>query len=215
MDEELRDLRRRRRKAEDLKINNKTKENKANYKRLKDQINKLAAFKRCIYNRKSLKSSSGDIKTLYKKLNRLLGNAASDLPQHQDEAKLAESFKNFFGEKITDIRDNIEEEVKERRAKDPTEDVKDPPEEAKDPSEDSQQQGDANHRPYPEFTRFDPITEEDLRKLVSKMSNKFCSLDPIPTFVLKKCVDELTPILLHIVNRILTSGVFPDEIKKL
>lgn len=214
MDEELRDLRRRRRKAEDLKIKDKTKENKANYKRLKDQFNKLAAIKRCIYNRKSLKSSSGDIKTLYKKLNRLLGNAVSDLPQHQDEAKLAESFKNFFGEKITDIRDTIEEEVKERRAKDPTEDAKDSPEETKDPSEDSRQRGDANHRPYPEFTRFDPITEDDLRKLVSKMSNKFCSLDPIPAFVLKKCVDELTPILLHIVNRSLTSGVFPDEMKK-
>ena len=80
LDEELRDLRRKRRKAEETKIKDKTKENKDNYKRLKDEFNKMAAIKRCIYNRKSLKNSSGDIKTLYNKLNRLLGNATSDLP---------------------------------------------------------------------------------------------------------------------------------------
>ena len=158
----------------------------------------------------------------------MLGNATSDLPQHQDEAELAESFKNFFGDKITEIRDNINEEVTERRAKDPSEDdedspddVKDSPEdtkdsteEAKDASKDPCKRRDADTKPYPQFTRFEPITSEDLHKLVSKMSNKFCTLDPIPTFVLKKCVDELTPILLHIVNQSLTSGVFPDEMKK-
>ena len=214
IDEELRDLRRKRRKAEEKKIKEKTEENKANYKRLKHEFNKMAAIKRCLYNRKSLKNSSGDIKTLYKKLNRLLGNATSDLPQHQDEAKLAENFKNFFGEKITEIRDNIKEEVMERRAKDTTEDAKDTPEEAKDPPEDPRHRRDANARPYNEFTQFEPITSEELYKLVSKMSNKFCTLDPIPTFVLKKCIKELMPILLHIINQSLTSGVFPDEMKK-
>jgi len=239
LDEELRELRRRRRAAERRYKKKKTKENKDSYRMLKDQFNKLVAIKRCLYYRKSLKSSSGDIKTLYKKLNRLLGNANPDLPQHLDEAKLAESFKNFFGDKITDIRDNIEKEVREgncspeeeeeerrakdpeMRAKDPSEDAKDPSEDAKDPSEDAKdpsddpdQLRDASTRTHPGFERFAPITAEELNGLVSKMSNKFCSLDPIPTFVLKKCVKELTPILLHIVNLSLTSGEFPDEMKK-
>ena len=45
------------------------------------------------------------------------------------------------------------------------------------------------------------------------MSNKFCSLDPIPTFVLKKCSQELAPILLHIINGSMLQGVFPAEMK--
>ena len=48
---------------------------------------------------------------------------------------------------------------------------------------------------------------------ISKMSNKFCSLDPIPTFMLKKCPQELAPILLHIINGFMLQCVFPAEMK--
>ena len=65
-----------------------------------------------------------------------------------------------------------------------------------------------------EFSSFSAINSEDLLDLVSKMSNKFCCLDPIPTFLLKECVDELTPILLFIINKSLTTGSFPTGMKK-
>ena len=45
------------------------------------------------------------------------------------------------------------------------------------------------------------------------MSNKFCELDPIPTWLLKACFPELSHILQYIVNTSLTSGEFPSALK--
>ena len=67
--------------------------------------------KRYKYNKESLEASSGDSKTLYKKLNRLLGNASNDLPSDGDPAQLAEDFKNLFSEKVNKIREDIETEA--------------------------------------------------------------------------------------------------------
>ena len=45
------------------------------------------------------------------------------------------------------------------------------------------------------------------------MSNKFCELDPVPTWLLKACFSELSHILHYIVNTSLTSGEFPSALK--
>ena len=49
--------------------------------------------------------------------------------------------------------------------------------------------------------------------MIVQLSNKFCDLDPIPSFLLKKCVDELAPVLLHAVNMSLCHGEFPSSLK--
>ena len=46
------------------------------------------------------------------------------------------------------------------------------------------------------------------------MSSKSCSLDPLPTFLLKDCVDILLPSLTKLVNASLSEGLFPDDFKK-
>ena len=46
------------------------------------------------------------------------------------------------------------------------------------------------------------------------MPNKFCCLYPIQAFLLKNCVAELTPILLHVLNSFLKTGIFPSDMKK-
>ena len=46
------------------------------------------------------------------------------------------------------------------------------------------------------------------------MSNKFCGLDPIPTFLLKQCFEELAPIIGYIVNLSLETARCPSEMKK-
>ena len=45
------------------------------------------------------------------------------------------------------------------------------------------------------------------------MSDKFCDLDPIPTFLLKECVKELGPIVHFIINQSISQAVFPGELK--
>ena len=71
------------------------------------EYTRLEFIKRSDHHRKSLKASSGDTKTLYKKLNRLLGNESHDIPRHTDSCKLSEDFKDFFAEKVDKIRRDI------------------------------------------------------------------------------------------------------------
>ena len=203
MDLELRTLRRQRRAAE--RAWRKGTGERADYIRLRDEFTNREFVKRSSHHRESLRASSGDTKTLYKKLNRLLGNESHDLPKHLDSAKLSEDFKDFFSEKVNKIRRDIiavEDEI--------TLELNDPllQDEEHAPKETSGST--LNCR----FDSFSTVTSKDLEDLVSKMSNKFCCLDPIPTFLLKKCVDELAPILLHILNTSIATGCFPTGMKK-
>jgi hypothetical protein len=56
-------------------------------------------------------------------------------------------------------------------------------------------------------------TVDEIIKLVNQSPNKQCDLDPIPTFLLKQCIDILAPVITSIVNRSLHSGIFPDSFK--
>ena len=149
--------------------------------------------------RKSLKSSSGDVKALYKKLHRLLGKSEQSLPNSDKADQLAEDFKNFFSSKVDKIRDSIAEER----------DVIDKPTLTCDYEIPS------SERPGEEFGNFKIPSFEEIATYVSNLSNKFCSLDPIPTFLLKECVKELLPILHHIVTEsLLRPSEDPQELKK-
>ena len=55
---------------------------------------------------------------------------------------------------------------------------------------------------------------DDMEKMVKGMSNKFCGLDPIPTFLLKDCINELAPLLCYIVNSSIEMSSFPPALKK-
>ena len=63
------------------------------------------------------------------------------------------------------------------------------------------------------FLSFQPLSEDDVRKLIKKSPNKQCSSDPIPTWLLKECLDSLLPISTLFVNESLQIGYFPEEWK--
>ena len=44
------------------------------------------------------------------------------------------------------------------------------------------------------FDRFQPVTEEHMRKVVVKRSSATCVIDPIPTQMLKKCISSKSRI---------------------
>ena len=195
LDLELRTLRRKRRVAERAWRSGKG--DRLDYIRLRNEFTRREFVKRCAHHKESLRASSGDTKILYKKLNRLLGNKSQDLPDHKDSTKLSEDFKDFFAEKVNKIRRDIIDEHSDRYQEETIPETEGPL-----PSTDCK------------FSDFSAITAEDLKKLISKMSNKFCCLDPIPTFLLKECISELTPILLHILNTSMETGIFPSGMKK-
>ena len=66
----------------------------------------------------------------------------------------------------------------------------------------------------PAFNAFMPVTEEEVYKCISESPTKSCSLDPIPTFLLKHCLDILLSFITKSVNYSLIEGSFPNSFKK-
>ncbi len=51
-----------------------------------------------------------------------------------------------------------------------------------------------------QLSEFKSLTEDEINKIVLKSSNKYCGLDPIPTNLLRECIDDILPLLTKIIN---------------
>ena len=78
----------------------------------------------------------------------------------------------------------------------------------------------ANHLDYmthinqPNYFFFRPINCYSTEKLISYQKNESSNLNTIPMKILKSICDKITPCLTNIINRSLTTVVFPDSLKK-
>jgi hypothetical protein len=60
---------------------------------------------------------------------------------------------------------------------------------------------------------FEPLTADQVKLIIQKMSTKHCQLDPLPTWLVKECLDEILPIITEIVNLSLQLGEMPMKLK--
>ena len=60
---------------------------------------------------------------------------------------------------------------------------------------------------------FEPATADEVKKIIMSSPNKSCELDPLPTVLLKSCLDTLLKPITDIINASLCSGLFPDDFK--
>ena len=109
------------------------------------------------------------------------------LPAHSSDKSLADMFASFFSNKISKIRDTFAT---------------------------SGSFNDAPDSVPPTFNAFMPVTEDEVYKCISESPTKSCSLDPIPTFLLKDCLDILLSSITKLVNYSLIEGSFPNSFKK-
>ena len=132
-------------------------------------------------------------KELYGVCNELLNKKKlSILPEYDSAKELADRFINYFTDKITVIRENLIKGSGDNCA--------------------SPQQLPVFHGNPLDQLR--PATHEEVRKIISTSPTKSCSLDPIPTWLLKKCMDNLIPILTSIINISLHTCDFSPELKR-
>jgi hypothetical protein len=124
--------------------------------------------------------------------NLLNGPTETSLPTNIKTAQLPQEFSDFFVEKIEAIRD----EIKSKLVLNPV-DVE------------TEQMGVENS-----LTQFETASKEEIKKIINRSSNKSCELDPIPTWLLKSCLDELLPFLSNIINISLSTGNVPAEFKR-
>jgi len=63
------------------------------------------------------------------------------------------------------------------------------------------------------FMSFRSCSQEEVRKIVRSSPIKTCSLDPVPTFILREFIDVLLPFVAQTVNTSLLRGRLPDSQK--
>jgi len=64
-----------------------------------------------------------------------------------------------------------------------------------------------------ELRLFTPVSSADVVELVKKMSDKQCTRDPLPTWLLKQSVEVLAPFLCRLFNWSIQSATVPSTFK--
>ena len=155
----------------------------------KNLVNDTLRKMKIDYMRKTVNDNAKDPKGLFKIINNLLGRKQKcPFPPEIPKEELAEGFSNFFLNKISNIR---------LLFTNPT----------------NNQNHTAEYSRAAAFDNFTALTELQVRKLIIKSPTKHCMLDPIPTWILKSCLDVLLPLITRIVNLSLSSGSMPRELK--
>ena len=60
------------------------------------------------------------------------------------------------------------------------------------------------------LSKFEALPLQSVRKLITNSPAKSCEIDPIPTSIVKECLDELSPTISSMINLSLEIGHFPD-----
>jgi hypothetical protein len=60
---------------------------------------------------------------------------------------------------------------------------------------------------------FTSVTEEEVERIIEHSANKSCELDPIPTWLLKLCLQERLPIIPSIINLSVKTASVPPAFK--
>lgn len=157
-------------------------------------VNGMLKQTRTEYYSEKVKSSGKDQKSLFKITKHLLnGPSEIALPSGKNPEALAQEFSDFFIAKIETIRTNI----------------------ASHNQSDSVSHGDGHTASFDteQLTSFSPATEEEVKKYIQQSANKSCELDPLPTWLLKSCINELLPTLTKIVNISLENADVPKSFK--
>lgn len=182
--------RRLRRQAERKYKKNKSPQNRAQYKQNCVKSSSIIDAVRNKFWKEKVDEAAGDQKQLYSVVKKLLGNKSSTgtYPDRTCDADAANDLKDFFVNKVNKICDEIKSKQSNVHSIVP------------------------NPCPF-HLSSFKKLKYDDLLKVVTAMPSKSCQLDPLPTWLLKECFDELSTILLYIVNESLSTGAFPSTLK--
>ena len=130
---------------------------------------------------------AGDSRKLFRVVNCLSKEPiVTSLPEHDDLTKLANEFGTFFVKKIEVIKENLDKfQVQEPRLPPVT--------------------------PKENLENFSSLSIEEVCKIVRESSNASCRLDPVPTWLVKSCLDVLALSITEMVNLSLLSGCVPEN----
>jgi len=117
------------------------------------------------------------------------------LPSSTSSQQLAQVFSNLFINKVEGIRSDIIREQNPLSTSEYTVDV------IPDTSV------------VTTLTDFVPVSDQTIKLIILKLPNTSCELDPIPTWLLKSCIDELLSILTKKVHTPLETAYVSEVFK--
>ena len=182
-----------RRNAEKKWRRSKLEKDRQLFKLARNSCVKLIEQTKQSYYENLIQQCNGDQKKLYGVIQSLQqGKPKLKLPDCYLSTDLPQVFNNFFVKKIADIRAQLDATAKTHEISDASSLVTTP------------------------LCGFTPATESEIHKVVMLSKNCTTSSDPIPTWVLKKCVfpgSVLLTYITNIVNLSMELGQFPLYLK--
>ena len=188
--DQIRQAKQQRRQYERLWRKTKLTVHRQMYMDMKVKVNNLIGEAKTSHYKTIITENSGDQKKLFSVVSKLLGKSHSPtLPPGKQPSELVCTFSNFFIDKIMKIRADISNQ--------------DPLEPTSEMAQDLTCSLDS----------WQPATVEEVGKVIMASPTKSCSLDPIPTSLLKQCLPSLLPVITTIINNSLASGIVPAVFK--
>lgn len=72
---------------------------------------------------------------------------------------------------------------------------------------------DIQYRSVPSLNSFAPVTESEIKHMLSNCPTKSSTLDPIPAWLIKRLPHLFAPIICHLCNQSMQAGIFPSSHK--
>ena len=190
MTPEIQTVKRQRRYLKRVWRRNPTPLNRTRLARQTHLCNRMMSKAKVAHYSELISENSSDQRSLWKTFNKILHRGPKmHLPEFSSIHALAETFGTFFVDKISIIRSAF-------------------------PTGGHRDNANCDHpHDRKELQGFAPATEDEIRRLVMSAPCKSSDLDPIPTVLLKSCMDILVTPVTSIVNLSLSDGCFPTSFK--
>lgn len=189
MNNEIKQAKRLRRKAERTWRNCKSVDNRKSFTHWKNYMTYLMNNARKSYYTNFVQEHSTDQRKLFNATKALLNlNKHLPLPNCDNKTKLGNDMGSYFSKKIRDLRNILDEN-------------------------DISLDFDNHCFNSKHLQQFKLLRQIEVSDVIMKTSPKTCELDPIPTNIVKQCIDTLLDPLTEIINKSLLSGRVPTDCK--
>jgi len=154
-------------------------------------VNKLLKKAKTSYYSEKIADADRDTKKMYKVTKHLLdGDTEPVFPDSSSDKQLAEDFGHFFLNTINTIRNDLTSKTIHNAVLPQTAPC------AVEP-----------------LVKFEPTTMKEVADIITKAPEKSCELDPVPTWLLKECLNDLLPLITKIINHSMELGHVPNSFK--
>ena len=161
-----------------------------NFKSQRNKLSSILKMKKVEHINKFINEHKNDSKRLFNVFKRnTSGPLDTPFPHGKSDIMLAQDFSKYFSDKIDRIRKDLDSDAHDTNTLDSDTFI------------------------GQTLNEFQPLSHDQVRKLIMDSNSKSCDLDPIPADLIKQSINEVLPIITEIINMSLKIGVMPDILK--